>query len=495
MSMNTEIYQDISVRTSGDIYIGVVGPVRAGKSTFIKRFMETQVIPNIDNVYRRERAKDELPQSGSGRMVMTAEPKFVPEEAVDIALDEGSSCSVRLIDCVGYMIPGATGQMEGESPRMVSTPWLDHEVPMSEAAELGTTRVIREHSTIGVVVTTDGSITEIPREDYIEAEGRVIRELQEIGKPFLVLLNAVEPESDRVQSMARDIASRYNVTCLPVNCLTLDDAAVGRILKAILYEFPLCELDLTIPAWVEALDAGHPIKSGLYQAIRERTESLRCIREVQPCVAALGACEGISDARITSIRLGTGIAAAELQLPRALFYQTLSEQSGFRVSDDGDLMSLLTVMKSLPLAYNKDMQEDKEPVFDALDTLSQCIPVFTAMVDTMTVLPENMRAAAGKGFLNATDCADYLAKKGMPFRDAYKVSGQLVYLCTQKGCTLEDLSLTELKRLSPLFAPDVYEAISLDTCVSQRKSYGGPAPEQTAMQIAAIEGFLAAYTK
>ena len=161
----------------------------------------------------------------------------------------------------------------------------------------------------------------------------------------------------------------------------------------------------------------------------------------------------------------------------------------------GDLMGLLTVMKSLPLAYNKDMQEDKEPVFDALDTLSQCIPVFTAMVDTMTVLPENMRAAAGKGFLNATDCADYLTKKGMPFRDAYKISGQLVYLCTQKGCTLEELSLTELKRLSPLFAPDVYEAISLDTCVSQRKSYGGPAPEQTAMQIAAIEGFLAAHTK
>ena len=240
MSMNTEIYQDISTRTAGDIYIGVVGPVRAGKSTFIKRFMETQVIPNIDNVYRRERAKDELPQSGSGRMVMTAEPKFVPEEAVDIALDEGSSCSVRLIDCVGYMIPGATGQMEGESPRMVSTPWLDHEVTMSEAAELGTTRVIREHSTIGVVVTTDGSITDIPREDYIEAEGRVIRELQEIGKPFLVLLNATEPESDRVQAMARDIASRYGVTCLPVNCLTLDDNAVGMILKAILYEFPLC---------------------------------------------------------------------------------------------------------------------------------------------------------------------------------------------------------------------------------------------------------------
>ena len=327
MSMNTEIYQDISTRTAGDIYIGVVGPVRAGKSTFIKRFMETQVIPNIDNVYRRERAKDELPQSGSGRMVMTAEPKFVPEEAVDIALDEGSSCSVRLIDCVGYMIPGATGQMEGESPRMVSTPWLDHEVTMSEAAELGTTRVIREHSTIGVVVTTDGSITDIPREDYIEAEGRVIRELQEIGKPFLVLLNATEPESDRVQAMARDIASRYGVTCLPVNCLTLDDNAVGMILKAILYEFPLCELDLFIPPWVEALADDHPIKSGLYQAIRENTGSLHCIREVQGAISAIGGCESVSSARITSIQLGTGVAATELQLPRALFYRTLSAQA------------------------------------------------------------------------------------------------------------------------------------------------------------------------
>ena len=356
MSMNTEIYQDISTRTAGDIYIGVVGPVRAGKSTFIKRFMETQVIPNIDNVYRRERAKDELPQSGSGRMVMTAEPKFVPEEAVDIALDEGSSCSVRLIDCVGYMIPGATGQMEGESPRMVSTPWLDREVTMSEAAELGTTRVIREHSTIGVVVTTDGSITDIPREDYIEAEGRVIRELQEIGKPFLVLLNAAEPESERVQAMARDIASRYGVTCLPVNCLTLDDAAVGQILKAILYEFPLCELDLFIPPWVEALSDDHPIKSGLYQAIRENTSALHCIREVQGAIGAIGDCENVSSARITSIQLGTGVAAAELQLPRTLFYQTLSEQSGFDVKDDGDLLSLLTELSAVKAEYDKVAQ-------------------------------------------------------------------------------------------------------------------------------------------
>ena len=276
--------------------------------------------------------------------------------SVEVALEDGSAFRVRMIDCVGYMIPGATGQMEGESPRMVSTPWLDHEVTMSEAAELGTTRVIREHSTIGVVVTTDGSITDIPREDYIEAEGRVIRELQEIGKPFLVLLNATEPESDRVQAMARDIASRYGVTCLPVNCLTLDDNAVGMILKAILYEFPLCELDLFIPPWVEALADDHPIKSGLYQAIRENTGSLHCIREVQGAISAIGGCESVSSARITSIQLGTGVAAAELQLPRALFYRTLSEQSGFDVKDDGDLLSLLTELSSVKAEYDKVAQ-------------------------------------------------------------------------------------------------------------------------------------------
>ncbi|MBE7002933.1 MAG: stage IV sporulation protein A [Ruminococcaceae bacterium] len=353
---NTQIYQDIAKRSSGDIYIGVVGPVRAGKSTFIKRFMETQVIPNIDNVYRRERAKDELPQSGSGRMVMTAEPKFVPEEAVDIALGDGATCSVRLIDCVGYMVPGATGDTDGESPRMVSTPWSEHELSMAQAAELGTSRVIREHSTIGVVVTTDGSITDIPREAYLEAEGRVIRELQEIGKPFLVLLNAADPASERVQAMAEDIAQTYGVTCLPVNCLTLDDAAVEEILKAILYEFPLTELDIRIPAWVEALDAAHPIKCGLYRTIRESAEHLRHIREVGSAVKAMGEFEDISEAKVTSIQLGSGTAEAELQLPRALFYQTLSEQSGFPVSDDGDLLELLTQLSSVKSEYDKVAQ-------------------------------------------------------------------------------------------------------------------------------------------
>ena len=272
MSMNTEIYQDISTRTAGDIYIGVVGPVRAGKSTFIKRFMETQVIPNIDNVYRRERAKDELPQSGSGRMVMTAEPKFVPEEAVDIALDEGSSCSVRLIDCVGYMIPGATGQMEGESPRMVSTPWLDHEVTMSEAAELGTTRVIREHSTIGVVVTTDGSITEIPREDYIEAEGRVIRELQAIDKPFTVLLNTQDPTDPAAVALAEELSGRYGVPVQPVNCLTMGEDEIRAMLEAMLTRFPLREVGIDLPGWVMRLEPTHPVRTAVTDTVRRAAE-------------------------------------------------------------------------------------------------------------------------------------------------------------------------------------------------------------------------------
>ena len=351
--MNTSIYQNIATRTAGDIYIGIVGPVRTGKSTFIKRFMETQVIPNIDNVYRKERARDELPQSGSGRTIMTAEPKFVPEEAAQIQLEGGGSCSVRLIDCVGYMVKGAIGSTEDDAPRMVTTPWYDHEIPMTEAAEIGTRKVIAEHSTIGIVVTTDGSIADIPREDYLEAEERVIRELQELGKPFIVLLNSSDPSGDRAEAIARDIASRYEVKCVPVNCLTLEEEDVAAILKAVLYEFPMQELDLYLPPWVDALPDGHPIKAGLYQAIRESTAQLHHIREVEDMVGALGQSEHISEARVTALDLGTGVAAATLGLPRELFYQTLSEQSGFSVSDDGDLMSLLTRLSAVKAEYDK----------------------------------------------------------------------------------------------------------------------------------------------
>ena len=351
--MNTSIYQNIATRTAGDIYIGIVGPVRTGKSTFIKRFMETQIIPNIENVYRRERARDELPQSGSGRTIMTAEPKFVPEEAAEIQLEGGGAFSVRLIDCVGYMVRGALGQMEDDQPRMVTTPWYDHPIPMTEAAEIGTRKVITEHSTIGIVITTDGSISEIPREDYLEPEERVIRELQEIGKPFIVLLNAQDPRSDRAISIAADIAGRYGVKCVPVNCLQLEEEDVGEILKAVLYEFPMRELDIFLPPWVDALPGEHPVKAGIYEAVRRSTAELRHIREIDGAVQHLGEDENVSEAVITAIDLGTGVASVRLSLPREMFYRTLSEQSGFEVTDDGDLMSLLTRLAGVKKEYDK----------------------------------------------------------------------------------------------------------------------------------------------
>ncbi len=354
-----KIYEDIALRTEGDIYVGVVGPVRTGKSTFIKRFMETLVIPGIDNVYRRERARDELPQSGSGRTIMTAEPKFVPEEAVSLSVD-GASFQVRLIDCVGYMVSGAVGQLEGETERMVTTPWFDHEIPMAEAAEIGTRKVISEHSTIGIVITTDGTITDIPREDYLEAEERVISELKELGKPFVVLLNSAYPSSDRARAIQSDIAQRYDVSCMAVNCLELDRDQINDLLKQVLYEFPLKELNLFLPPWVDALPQEHPIKAALYAVIREGTGQLRRIRDVEQAVASFRTCEMVSEARITAIHLGTGLTSAALELPRSLFYATLSQQSGFQIGDDGDLMALLTQLAGVKASYDKVADALKE---------------------------------------------------------------------------------------------------------------------------------------
>lgn len=348
-----KIYEDIALRTEGDIYIGVVGPVRTGKSTFIKRFMETLVIPGIDNVYRRERARDELPQSGSGRTIMTAEPKFVPEEAVTIAVEGGASFRVRLVDCVGYMVDGAVGQLEGENQRMVTTPWFDHEIPMTEAAEIGTRKVISEHSTIGVVITTDGTITDIPRESYLEAEERVISELKELGKPFVVLLNSAAPGSDRAQAIRADIAQRYDVSCQAVNCLELGEQQISDLLRDVLREFPMKELDLFLPPWVDALPQEHPIKAALYEAVRQGAGQLRRIRDAERAVESFRTCEMVSEAKITSMDLGSGMAAASLELPRGLFYDTLSQQSGFRIGDDGDLMALLTELAGVKKSYDK----------------------------------------------------------------------------------------------------------------------------------------------
>ena len=354
MNRSTSMYQDMASRTGSSIYIGVVGPVRTGKSTFIKRFMETQVLPNIENDYRRERARDELPQSGSGRTIMTAEPKFVPEEAAEVRLPDGTSFSVRLIDCVGYMVPGAVGQFEDLAPRMVMTPWYDHEIPMTEAAELGTRKVICDHSTVGIVVTTDGSVTDIPRSDYLEAEERVIRELQELGKPFVVLVNSLHPEEAR--PLAEELQQKYGVRCLAVNCLELGEGDLQEILRSLLYEFPVQELQLFFPEWVEALPPEHPIPAGLYHAVGQEAKRLEHVRQLEGCMAALEQSEQIRSATLRQMDLGTGVGQVEVQLPRSLFYDTVNQQTGLSITDDGDLMEQLVTLAGLRKEYDRVAQ-------------------------------------------------------------------------------------------------------------------------------------------
>lgn len=341
MQETTTIYQDMAKRTDGSIYVGVVGPVRTGKSTFIKRFMETQVLPHMADGYRRERARDELPQSGSGRTIMTSEPKFVPEEPVDIKLGDDTAFSVRLIDCVGYMVPGAMGQMEDDMPRMVHSPWSDAEIPMAQAAEIGTHKVIHDHSTVGIVITTDGSVTDIPRQDYVEAEERVIRELQAIGKPFILLLNSTVPQSQSSLALCGELEEKYGVKCISVNCLTLSEVDIAEILKGLLFEFPLQELDLYLPSWLEALPTDHPLRDGLYETIAEKAEDLYHIRDLEKCLKSLRENENIQDADLRSINLGIGVAEADVILPREAFYDTIRKQSGLSIQDDGDVMRYL----------------------------------------------------------------------------------------------------------------------------------------------------------
>ena len=284
---NRSIYQDIAMRTGGDIYLGLVGPVRTGKSTFIKKFMETLVIPHMEGEARRERAVDELPQSAAGRTIMTTEPKFIPEEAVQIQLDDQASFRVRLIDCVGYVVPSALGYVEDEGPRMVVTPWFDEEVPFNMAAEIGTRKVIQEHSTIGLVVTTDGSISDIPRQEYEEAEERVIEELKAIQKPFVVLLNATDPASARVREMTEQLQEKYGVPVMPVNCLQLTQTDIRSILSAVLYQFPVRQIGVDLPRWILTLEKEHPLRQSLVCAVMEKARQIACIRDVEPNLKAL----------------------------------------------------------------------------------------------------------------------------------------------------------------------------------------------------------------
>ncbi len=353
MATATNIYQDIATRTDGDIYIGVVGPVRTGKSTFIKRFMETLVIPHIENEYQKARAQDELPQSGSGRMIMTAEPKFVPEEAVNVSLGDNARFRVRMIDCVGYMVDGALGVTESGEERMVSTPWFDNPIAMSEAAEYGTKKVISDHSTIGLVITTDGSITDLEREGYLAAENRVIDELKSLNKPFVILVNSAHPNAPETQNLCRELEEKHGVTCVAVNCLTVDEEEFTSLLETVLYEFPLSELNFYLPSWADALGSEHPLKREMFLKMLACAKQSKCIRDIADSVGELGTCENITDVVIDKMDLGTGTVSCKIELPRELFYQLLSEQSGFTVTDDGMLFELLTHLHKVNAEYEK----------------------------------------------------------------------------------------------------------------------------------------------
>ncbi len=347
------IYEEIGKRTDGNIYLAVVGPVRTGKSTFAKRFMEQLVIPSIENVYHRERARDELPQSGSGKTITTSEPKFIPEQAVEISPDGEARLRVRLIDSVGYMVSGAVGAEEDGQPRMVTTPWYDHEIPMTQAAELGTRKVMEDHCTIGVVVTTDGSITDIPRDDYLEPEARSVGDMKQTGKPFLVLLNSRYPDAPETKLLAQQLEQQYGVSVLPVNCLTMEQEDILEILQQLLYAFPVEQLNFYLPGWVGALPEDHPIKQALYPQLLSMAQRTEHLRDARAVFAELPENVSFSGMDITGLSPGTGIVEIRLTFPEAMFYQVLSQETGVEIRDDAELMEHLRELGEIKREYDR----------------------------------------------------------------------------------------------------------------------------------------------
>lgn len=350
---NTRIYEDIRKRTQGDIYFGVVGPVRTGKSTFIKKFMETIVLPNMNSDSIRDRAVDELPQSAAGRTIMTTEPKFIPEQAAKIELNNNLNLKVRMVDCVGYIVPSSLGYIEGESPRMVKTPWFEEEIPFNMAAEIGTQKVISEHSTIGLVITTDGSISDIPRYEYEEAEERVINELKEMGKPFIVLLNCMYPNSPSASEMSIKLTEKYSVPVLPVNCIDITEEQIREILRQVLMEFPVKEVNISVPSWMKSLGKNHKIKKSLTGVIKEQGERLKCIRSINEMCECIAKEDYIVSASVKNISLGDGKATVKADITNSVFYEIVTQISGVEVKSEAQLISTLTEMAEIAQKYKR----------------------------------------------------------------------------------------------------------------------------------------------
>lgn len=346
------LYRDIQQRTNGEIYIGVVGPVRTGKSTFIKHFMEELVIPEISDVHSRELATDELPQSAAGKMVMTTEPKFIPKEAVEIEISDGVRVSVRMIDCVGFMVDGAAGHMEDDAERMVKTPWFSHEIPFTQAAEIGTRKVIHDHSTIGLVVTTDGSFTEIGRESYRAAEEKAIQELKKIGKPYMVLLNTLRPYSAETKELAEQLQNQYGVSVYPVNCEQLKKEDIDRIMQKILDEFPISEIQFSIPKWTELLPKDHPIKQGMIKNAREMLGRFATMKDLKNSKKQLYSDE-ISLFRLEELSMESGVAEIKVDIAESCYYQHISEMIGTTVTGEYQLIRLIKDLADKKKEYEK----------------------------------------------------------------------------------------------------------------------------------------------
>lgn len=359
--MNTfDLYKDIETRTGGEIYLGVVGPVRTGKSTFIKRFMDVLVLPHMEDANARERAKDELPQSASGKTIMTTEPKFVPKDGANIKVAEDIEVKVRLIDCVGYMVEGASGHIENQVERQVKTPWFEEEIPFTKAAGIGTRKVIHDHSTIGIVITTDGSIGEIPRENYRPAEEKTIQELKSIGKPFVVLVNSKKPYSDDAKRVSREIQEQYEVTAMPVNCEQLKEEDIHKIMERILEAFPVSEVRFFIPKWSEMLPKEHKIKEELLMCAQKVLQNVNEIGDVASTLEGMaGTC--VSEVRIREIAMDQGVVTLEMRIPDKFYYEMLSQLTEIEMKNEYDLVRTIQRFSTLCKEY--------EGMKDAIDSV------------------------------------------------------------------------------------------------------------------------------
>ncbi len=387
----TNLYKDIAKRTGGDIYIGVVGPVRTGKSTFVKRFMEELVLPNIAGDYDRERARDEMPQSAAGKTVMTTEPKFIPDDAVPITLDGGAGLRVKMIDCVGFIVPEAMGHIEEGQPRMVQTPWADEPMPFADAAELGTEKVIREHSTIGMLVTTDGTIGEIARHSYVDAEERAVRELKEMGKPFAIVLNSANPAAAEATELAYTLEEKYHVPVALVNCLELDAEDIRHILALVLHEFPVREIKIKLPEWTRAIESTHMIRQSVTESICRCAGKVHKIGEISSAFAGLVESEYVKSANVEELDLGVGGAVIEVALADGLYYSVLSELTGLSIADEAELIETMRRLAEIKMRYDKI-----EEALSAVDEKGYGI-VMPDVGDLKLDEPEIVKQAGGYG--------------------------------------------------------------------------------------------------